>query len=309
MLRILLFGRNGQIGYELERILAPLGNVTALGREDVDLADAAALRAAIAGTRPQWIVNAAAYTAVDQAEREPELALAVNAGAPEVIAGEARNLGAILVHYSTDYVFDGRKAAPYVEEDEPAPLNVYGASKLAGERAVRAAGGSHFILRTSWVYGARGKNFLATILRLAREGKPLRIVDDQVGAPTWSRAIAQATARLLSQLAADPGRVGNLSGVYHLSAGSQTTWFGFAKAALSQAPWDWARAAAERLQAIPTSEFPTAAKRPLYSVLSNARLRRTLGLSLPSWETQLRDVIEEVVRAESGAAGSPKRGG
>src|SRR5688572_7979721 len=212
-MRVLLIGRSGQLGWELQRSLAPLGGLVALDRAGMDLADPDSIHRAIADARPEVIVNAAAYTAVDQAESEPDMAMQVNGIAPGIIAEEAARIGALMVHYSTDYVFDGAQDAPYREDDRTAPINVYGHTKLAGEEAVRAAGGAHLIFRTSWVYAARGSNFLLTMLRLARERSELRIVDDQVGAPTWARTVAEATAQVLG---AGPGPARERSGVYHL---------------------------------------------------------------------------------------------
>ena len=274
-MKILLTGRNGQIGWELERALGPLGLVIATDRTALDLADADAVRRAMRDTKPDVIVNAAAYTAVDKAESEREPAFAINATAVGVLAQEARSLGALLVHYSTDYVFDGTKAAPYVEDDAPNPINVYGASKLAGERAVQASGCAYLLLRTSWVYGPRGSNFLLTILRAAREKPELRVVDDQVGAPTSGRAIAEATARLFRSGA---------RGLYHLSAAGQVSWCGFARAILARA------AVATPVAAIRTEDYPTPAKRPRNSRLDCSRLRADFGLSLAPWEEQLSEV-------------------
>jgi dTDP-4-dehydrorhamnose reductase len=274
-LRILLTGRNGQVGWELQKALAPLGELTALGRAELDLSDARRLREAVRAANPDVIVNAAAYTAVDKAESEREAAFAVNATAPGVLAGEAKRNGALLVHYSTDYVFDGTKPAPYVEEDEPNPLNVYGASKLAGERAIAASGCRHLILRTSWVYGPRGANFYLTMLRLARERPELRVVDDQVGAPTSSLAIARATAQLLR-----PGA----HGLYHLSAAGRTSWCGFARAILGRA------GIATPVVAIRTEDYPAPAKRPRNSRLDCSRLRADFGVALAPWEEGLAEV-------------------
>ena len=274
---ILLLGRNGQVGWELERALAPLGRVTALGRGEADLSCPEALRRAVRDLRPRWIVNAAAYTAVDRAEEEPEAAFAANAAAPGVLAEEARRVGAVLVHYSTDYVFDGRKAAPYVEDDAPNPLNVYGRSKLEGERAVQAAGCDHLVLRTTWVYGTRGKNFLLTMLRLMAERDEVRVVADQAGAPTWSRMIAEATAAIMARRAAAAP-----SGVYHLTAGGEATWHGFAQAMRDEA------GLAAKVTPISTAEYPTPAARPAYSVLDNGRLQAEFGVCLPEWRDSLR---------------------
>lgn len=284
--RILLLGKNGQVGWELRRTLLPLGRVTALGSEDVDLADPGATRAAVRETKPDLIVAAAAYTAVDAAEEEPELAMAVNGTAPGVLAEEAERSGAAIVHYSTDYVFDGGKSEPYTEEDEPSPINVYGETKLAGERAVRDSGAPYLLLRTSWVYGLRGKNFLLSILRLAREREELRIVNDQVGAPTWCRAIAETTAQTLAQSRGDfAGFLRENGGLYHLSAAGQTSWHGFASEILTHQ--EASSLAPTELTPIPTSEYPTPAARPLNSLLSSSRLERTSGLTMPPWEKQL----------------------
>ena len=274
-MRILLTGRNGQVGWELLKALAPLGEIVAPDRARLDLRDPARTREAVRGANPDVIVNAAAYTAVDHAESEREAAFALNAAAPGVLAEEAKRSGALLVHYSTDYVFDGSKPAPYVEEDEPNPINVYGASKLAGERAIAAAGCRHLILRTSWVYGPRGSNFMLTMLRLARERPELRVVDDQVGAPTSSLAIARATAQLLR-----PGA----HGTYHLSAAGRTSWCGFARAILARA------GIATPVTAIRSEDYPTPARRPRNSRLNCTRLRADFGLALAPWEEQLAEV-------------------
>lgn len=288
-LKIMLTGKNGQVGWELQRTLAPLGQVVALGRQDLDLADPGQIRQRVREIKPDIIINAAAYTAVDKAEEEPELAMAVNGIAPGILAEEAKRIDAAIVHYSTDYVFNGQKNSPYTEEDEPDPLNVYGKTKLAGERAIQAVGASYLILRTSWVYGMRGKNFLLTILRLAREREELRVVDDQIGSPTWSRMVAEATAQILariySPLAPHSSPLTELSGVYHLSAGGQTSWYGFTRAILRHAPYLTPNTL--RIHPIPASEYPTPARRPKYSVLSNERLNHRFALNLPDWCTQL----------------------
>jgi dTDP-4-dehydrorhamnose reductase len=290
-LRILLLGKNGQVGWELARALAPLGEVTALGRAELDLADVPRLIATVRALQPEVIVNAAAYTAVDKAESEQDAAFAVNATAPRVLAEEAKRSGALLVHFSTDYVFDGAKATPYVEEDPTNPLNVYGASKLAGERAIPAAGCRHLILRTSWVYGPRGANFMLTMLRLARERPQLRVVDDQVGAPTSSRAIADATAAVLVRAMASPG----LEGLYHLTASGETSWCGFARAIL-------ARAGIEiPVVPIPTEQYPTPARRPRNSRLDCARLRAAFGVTLAPWQESLAEAMREHARLPGAA--------
>lgn len=288
-MRILLTGRDGQVGHELARSLAPLGELIALDRRALDLSDPDSIRARVREHRPDWIVNAAAYTAVDRAESEEALALAINAAAPGVLAEEARRIGAGLLHYSTDYVFDGAQAGPYVEDDAPNPRNAYGRSKRAGEDAVRAAGAAHLILRTSWVYGLRGRNFLRTILRLAGERDELKIVDDQFGAPTWSRLIAESSALLLARLGGDRDAWQALSGIYHLSAGGRTSWHGFARAILEYVPAE----RRPRLTPIPGADYPTPARRPANSVLANDKLQAAFGLRMPSWEAGLALCMEE----------------
>ncbi|MGD9954293.1 MAG: dTDP-4-dehydrorhamnose reductase, partial [Burkholderiales bacterium] len=270
--------------HELVRELAPLGELRALDHGALDLADPDALVAACRDFRPGLIVNAAAYTAVDRAEGEPEAAEAVNARAPGILAGEAKRLGGVLVHYSTDYVFDGRKRTPYREDDPTGPLNAYGRTKLAGERAIAASGCRHLVLRTSWVYGPRGRNFLATMLALAATREELRVVDDQRGAPTTSPFLAQATVRALRAIPDE----GVASGIYHLSAAGETTWAGFASAIFARAA---ARPGfrAPRVVPIPSSAYPTPARRPRYSVLSSRKFTRTFGFAPPSWEAQLDD--------------------
>ena len=274
-MKILLVGRNGQVGRELARSLAPLGEVQALGREQLELTDPNAIRKTVRAAAPEVIVSAAAYTAVDRAESEPDLAFSVNANAPGVLAAEAARLGALLVHYSTDYVFDGAKSGPYTEADVPHPLNVYGASKLAGEQAIAASGCRFLILRTSWVYGPHGSNFMLTILRAARERPQLRVVDDQVGAPTSSLAIARATAQVL--------RAGG-EGLYHMSAGGKTSWCGFARAILARARLE------TPVVPIRSDEYPAAARRPRNSLLDNSRLGATFGVTLAPWEEGLAEL-------------------
>jgi dTDP-4-dehydrorhamnose reductase len=293
MTRILLTGKNGQAGWELQRTLATLGEVIALDRHGLDLANPDSIRRVVRERKPNLIVNAAAYTAVDKAEEESDLAMAINGMAPGILAEEAKELGAAVIHYSTDYVFDGNKNGPYTEDDAPNPLNVYGKTKLAGEQAIQAVGAPHLIFRTSWVYGTRGKNFLLTILRLAKERDELRIVNDQIGAPTWSRMIAEATAQVIAQLALPKGKGwgDGISGIYHLTAAGQTSWFGFAKAILNYIPGSAAHA--PRLTPITTQEYPTPAQRPKNSVLSNVRLRQKFGLESPLWEIGLRLSLEE----------------
>jgi dTDP-4-dehydrorhamnose reductase len=275
---ILLTGKDGQVGWELQRTLAPLGKVIALDRQALDLANADAIRAAIRDTHPDIIVNAAAYTAVDQAEKESAAAMAINGIAPGILAEEARRSGAWLVHYSTDYVFDGTKNAAYGEGDATNPLNAYGRSKLAGEQAIQAVGGSYTIFRTSWVYGLRGKNFLRTILRLAQEKEELRIVADQIGAPTWSRMIAEATSAILA-------RENQVQGLFHLTSSGETSWHGFTQAIL-----ELTRELHPRdpvLSAIPGSEYPLPAARPNNSRLSCKLLARETAIQLPDWHAAL----------------------
>lgn len=277
MKRILLTGRNGQVGWELQRTLTPLGEVLAFDRTELDLADRDQLVAVVREAKPDIIVNAAAYTAVDQAESDVDSAWAINATAPGILAEEAKRLGALLVHYSTDYVFDGRKDGAYTEDDTPNPLNVYGRSKLGGEQAIAAAGGRHLILRTSWVYGNRGHNFLRTMLRLAGERDELRIVDDQHGAPTWSRLIAEATAFALV-------RRDLPQGMFHLASRGETSWFGFAEEIFANAGTGLRR---PRVSSCTTADYPLPAQRPANSRLDSGRFAREAGLELPDWADAL----------------------
>lgn len=292
-MKILLTGRSGQVGYELERTLQGLGQVVALDRAQMDLSDLEQVRKVIREVKPQLIVNPAAYTAVDLAEGELELAMRINAQAPEVMAQEAKKLGAGMIHYSTDYVFDGDQAGSYTEDDVPNPQSVYGHSKLAGEQAIQAAGIPHLILRTSWVYGARGKNFLLTVRRLAQERDELRIVDDQFGAPTWCRTIAEATAHALIQMQRYSGtqRDAGLDqdvwlsrgGLYHLSAQGRTSWHGLTQAILAHPSVP----KKPRLTAISTQDYPLPARRPANSSLSCERFMQTF-CGLPDWEEALK---------------------
>ncbi len=297
-MRILLTGKNGQVGWELQRTLSTLGEVIALGQADMDLANPDTIRKICRDVKPNLIVNPAAYTAVDKAETEPTLALAINGTAPGILAQEAQRLGAALIHYSTDYVFDGSKNTPYTEQDMPNPQNIYGSSKLAGERAIQAVDVPYLILRTAWVYGARGKNFLLTMQRLGREKPLLKVVDDQIGAPTWSRLLAEATAQIVAQsLSRDQETVTSYirqhSGVYHMSCAGQTSWHGFASAILAGANASTHANVSAQLQPIPSSEYPTPAARPAYSVLSNEQLARTFGITLPDWRVALEMVLAE----------------
>jgi len=255
-MKILLLGKNGQIGWELRRTLAPLGELIALGRKELDLTFDKEIRRTVREIRPNLIVNAAAYTAVDKAEEEPGIAAVVNSIAPGILAEEAKRLNAGIVHYSTDYVFDGTKTEPYTEEDKPNPINMYGKTKLEGEKAVQAAGVPYLIFRTSWVYGLRGKNFFLAILRLAREKEELQVVDDQIGAPTWCRMIAEATAQVLAQIYSPLTSYSftEVSGIYHLTAGGQTSWYGFASAILDRI--SDTRIKCTKLTPIQTVEYP-----------------------------------------------------
>jgi dTDP-4-dehydrorhamnose reductase len=286
---LLLIGKIGQVGWELRRTLAPLGRVVAVDFPEIDLTNPDSIRHWVRDSRPDIVINAAAYTAVDKAEAEPDKAMKINGVAPGILAEETRKAGGLLVHYSTDYVFDGTKTDPYVETDAPNPLGVYGRTKLAGDQAVQAAGVRHLIFRLCWVYGPRGQNFLLTMMRLAREREKLRVVRDQFGSPTWSRMIAEATALALKQTLAaqDPAAA---AGLYHLAASGTTSWHGFAQAIIDQMPPDARKCSS--VEPIPTSDYPTPAKRPPYSVMSCSKLERTFGLRLPQWEDSLRQVLE-----------------
>ena len=288
---ILILGTNGQVGTELQRSFAGAGEVVALDRSRADLSNPESLRAVIRELRPAVILNAAAYTAVDRAETERGLATAINATAPGVLAEEAASLDALLVHYSTDYVFNGSKTSPWLESDATAPLNFYGVSKLDGELAIQAVGGKHLIFRTSWVYGPHGKNFLLTMLRLGRERDELRVVDDQMGAPTSSIAIADATRAAVDKVLSSPQE--NRTGLYHLSCGGEATWCGFARAIFERCGAQL-QGKQPKVTAIRSEEFPTPAARPRNSVLSNERLKTRLGIELPSWESALDEVVEKL---------------
>lgn len=304
--RFLLTGTNGQVGNELQHLLPVLGETAAFHRAQLDLSKPADIRRVINEIRPQIIVNAAAYTAVDRAESEETLAHAINAEAPAAMAEEAKKLGALLVHYSTDYVFDGTKTSPYEETDATNPLGVYGKTKLAGEEAIRQSGAAHLIFRTAWVYATRGRNFLLTILRLASEREELRIVHDQIGAPTAAREIARATASVLTSILGEDSPITaatGVSGTYHMTAGGSGSWYDLACAILHEASGDrsnmsWLAAAtqgkpliAKRILSITTEQYPTPAHRPAYSVLSNSLLNRTFGVQLADWREQLHSVF------------------
>jgi dTDP-4-dehydrorhamnose reductase len=298
--RILLTGATGQVGGELLETLKPLGEMIAPSRAEMDLTNAASVRETIRAVRPRWIVNPGAYTAVDKAESEPELAYAINAEAVRVMGQEARAIGAGVIHFSTDYVFDGSGTSPYQETDATGPISVYGASKLAGERALAESGAGQMVFRTSWVYGARGKNFLLTILKLARERETLRVVADQHGAPTWSRDLARMAAEVIGQCdAAARGQelaavLADAGGVYHAAGAGETTWYGFAAEAvrLRREREPGTRFAA--IEAITTVEYPTPAQRPTNSRMNCERLKERFGWKMMDWRDSLREVLAEL---------------
>ena len=283
-MKILVTGKNGQVGHALIDSLAGLGEVIALDRAQLDLADLDAVRHTVRSVVPDLIINAAAYTAVDQAETEVALAMRINGDAPGVLAEEAKKIGAALIHYSTDYVFDGSKVGAWTEDDSPAPLSVYGRSKLAGEQAIAATGVPHLILRTSWVYGLQGKNFLLTMLRLAQTRPELSIVNDQFGAPTWSRTIAEATAQIVRQRE----KITQHSGVYHMSAGGRTSWYGFAQKIFAHPSIQHK----PLLHPIPTADYPLPARRPHNSELNTTKFQQTF-CSLPQWDEALAQCLQE----------------
>jgi len=274
---ILVTGAAGQIGHELVRLLAEHGDVVAADRSTLDLANPDAIVAAMRGARPACVVNAGAYTAVDLAEKETEQARSINGRAPEILAEESKRLGALLIHYSTDYVFDGKRTTPYPEDAATAPQNVYGATKLEGEQAVAATGAHALVLRTSWVYGLRGKNFLLTIRRLAAERDRLTIVADQIGVPNWCRVLAEATTRIVGSGLASAAERG---GLYHLSSTGETSWYEFARAIVGDV-------AAPELVPITTAEYPTPARRPAYGVLATTKFESAFGFALPDWRDAL----------------------
>jgi dTDP-4-dehydrorhamnose reductase len=304
--KIVIVGRNGQLAWEANRQFQGLGQIICVGRPEFDLADIDGVRAELRRIKPCIVVNAAAYTGVDQAESEPEAAMKINSEAPAAMAEEAKRMGALFVSYSTDYVFDGSSASSYLETDATAPLNVYGSSKLSGERAVEAVGGSHLIFRTSWVYGARGKNFLKTILKLAGERPELRIVDDQVGAPTWSRDLAASARKIIEQLIAESlsakisigEALGDRRGIYHMTAAGSVSWYGFATAIVEEMR---KRRSSEgnlaKVVPIPSSQYPTPALRPHNSRLCNQKLSSVFGVSLPPWRESLVAVMAELAKA------------
>ncbi len=284
MKQILLIGNDGQVGFELQRTLAPLGQITATCFPAIDFSNPDSIVRVVRETQPHLIVNAAAYTAVDKAETESELCRKLNAVAPAILAEEAKRLGAGLIHYSTDFVFDGTQQTPYIESDQPHPLSVYGATKLEGDLAIRDAGIPYLIFRLAWVYGMRGKNFLLTMQRLAGEGKTLRVVNDQIGCPTWCRTIAEATTTALKKVRASDGsfNLGDVSGLYHCVCAGQTSWHGFARAFTP---------ANIPVLPITTADYPTPAKRPPYSVMGCSKFARTFDCTMPHWEKALGDCL------------------
>jgi dTDP-4-dehydrorhamnose reductase len=299
--RILIVGAYGQVGVELQRSFADTGEIVCRDRDTVDLAVPDQVRAMVRDAAPDIILNAAAYTAVDRAESEPEVAAAVNAQAPAILAEEAQRTGALLVHYSTDYVFDGSKPSPWAETDQPNPLNVYGATKLAGEEAIQQVGGKYLIFRTSWVFGPHGQNFLLTMLRLGRERDSLNIVDDQIGAPTTSIELANATHAIVSSvLNGQFGAVSNWAGLYHMTCGGSVSWCGFARAifARAQALLDGKMPV---VHPISTSAYPTPAKRPHNSCLSNEKLLTCFAIRLAPWETALDEALRRLAQPQQSA--------
>jgi dTDP-4-dehydrorhamnose reductase len=297
-MKILLLGKNGQVGWELQRALAPLGEVVALdfdspGHLKADFSQPESLAATVQAVRPRIIVNAAAHTAVDRCESEPEVARALNATAPAVLAREAKAIGAWLLHYSTDYVFDGSGSAPRTEDAPTGPLNVYGRTKLEGEDAIRASGCDHLVLRTSWVYAARGGNFAKTMLKLAAERDLLTVIDDQFGAPTGAELLADVSAHALRFALEQP----QLRGTYHAVAGGETSWHGYARHVIEQARATGRpiKVAANRIEAVPTSAFPTPAERPKNSRLDTTKLRETFGLALPPWQAGVDRMLAEIL--------------
>jgi len=294
-MKILLTGSQGQVGWELARTLLPLGEVVAASRAQTDLSDLDGLRRSIRSIKPDIIVNAAAYTAVDKAETDQEQAFLINAQAAGVLAEEAAICGALLIHYSTDYVFDGSKTGAYLEGDQTNPLNVYGQSKLAGEQAIQASTADFLILRTTWVYAARGNNFVKSILRLAQEREELNIVADQIGAPTWARLIAESTAHILRQAQQERQQGGFKSGIYNLTSTGETSWHGFAEKIIELAKQqDGLTIKTQRVNPIPTSAYPLPATRPANSRLSTQRLQKHYQLALPSWEAALQLCMDEI---------------
>jgi dTDP-4-dehydrorhamnose reductase len=300
--QILVTGGSGQVGEALRRTLASFGEVVAPSSAELNLENADSIRSVMRQVRPRWVVNAGAHTAVDKAESEPERAMAINSTAPAVLAEEAKGIGAGVIHYSTDYVFDGSKSTPYVEIDATGPLNEYGRSKLAGEMALSASGASYFIFRTSWVYGATGNNFVKSMLRLAREREHLKIVADQHGGPTWSCELARMTAHVIAELEGVTARdrcsleqaMLPLCGIYHATGSGTTTWYGFAAQAIAELQKLQPETRLATVEAIPTAEYPTPAKRPMNSALDCGKLQRVFSWRMPEWQDSLAAVVGEL---------------
>lgn len=291
-MHLLLLGKNGQLGWELQRTLAPLGEVIALDLPEIDLARPDSLREEIRNIQPHLIVNAAAYTAVDRAESEPEIAMAVNGRSPAILAEYASDTGASLIHYSTDYVFDGDLSRPYVETDQPNPLNIYGASKVAGEQAIQKVGGAYMILRTSWVYSLRGESFVTKVLRWSREQRVLGIVADQVSNPTWARMLAETTAHLLAKAGPDvSGWLSEYRGLYHLAGWGYASRLKWAQAIIRYDPNPEEQVTTQILPAL-TSDFPTPAQRPLFTALNCELFAATFGIRMPAWDNSLQMAME-----------------
>ncbi len=295
MTTILLTGKDGQLGWEIERTFNDLGKIVAFDRNTLDLSDQDKLRKTIQEVKPDLIINAAAYTAVDQAEKEPESAMAVNAIAPGIMAEEAKNIGATLIHYSTDYVFDGSKKTPYLEEDPTNPINVYGKSKLLGEQAIQEQKIPYLIFRTSWVYSHRGNNFLLSMLRLMQERESLNIVSDQFGAPTWSRTIAEISKQVLSKYSHNFNELNTISGVYNLTSSGVTSWYNFAEMIKELAKENFHLSEKLKLAGIPTEQYPTPAKRPKYSQLSLEKISNTFDIKCPEWGKSLSLCMENIL--------------
>jgi len=295
-MKILLFGKNGQVGWELNRSLQPLGDVVAFGREEADFSNPESLRDVVRKINPDVIINAVAYTSVDKAEADEELAAIINSVAPGILAEEALGINALLIHYSTDYVFDGAKKSSYVETDEPKPINVYGRTKLAGEQGIQSSGCDYLIFRTSWVYASRGHNFLLTILKLVKERDELSIVADQIGSPTSARLIAETTILCLQQAIKERQASVFSSDVYHLTTSGFTSWHGFAEEIVNAANniLDW-QVKVKDIKAILTADYPTPAKRPKNSQLALDKLKKVFGIEMPDWKKTLELCIEELV--------------
>ncbi|MFK8068615.1 MAG: dTDP-4-dehydrorhamnose reductase [Gammaproteobacteria bacterium] len=299
MKTILLTGKDGQLGWEIERTFNNLGKVITFDRSTLDLSDQNRLRKTIQNVKPDLIVNAAAYTAVDQAEKEPELAMAVNAVAPGIMAEEAKKIGATLIHYSTDYVFDGSKKTPYLEDDPTNPVNVYGKSKLLGELAIQEQKIPYLIFRTSWVYSHRGNNFLLTMLKLMKERESLNIVNDQFGAPTWSRTIAEISEQVLSKYSHNYSDLNKINGVYNLTCSGVTSWYGFAEMIKSLAKGNLEHSEKLILSGIPSEQYPTPAERPKYSQLSLEKISNTFGVKCPEWTKSLALCMNNIIASRS----------